>query len=57
MIVVGKELVEMAVKSDHSGIGTDAQNLLMPTLNAFQSRSDSRVSVVRPFVRSSGILV
>ena len=35
MIVVGKELVEMAVKSDHSGIGTDAQNLLMPTLNAF----------------------
>ena len=35
MIVVGKELVEMAVKSDRSGIGTDAQNLLMPTLNAF----------------------
>ena len=34
MIAVGKQMVEMALKSQHSGISKSDQNLLMATLNS-----------------------
>ena len=34
MIAVGKHMVEMALKSQHSGISKSDQNLLMATLNS-----------------------
>ena len=39
MIVVGKELMEIAVKSEHSGINPNARNLLTATLNAVSLKS------------------
>ena len=34
MIAVGKQMVEMALKSQHSGISKSDQNILLTTLNS-----------------------